>query len=240
MNTNRIFSTIGIFLLILGILLGSIINVALNWPSFETFYYFKDTPRDFAELKTLECPRVISRSEEATVKVRLYNPSDQPLKSVILLDVARPVTMRSERLDNEIPGGGSWELEWKISDADIIFGQFIMTSVHVYKTFIDPARHGFCGILVLPIRGIAGETVMYSSLAISLLLLGIGLAFWLKASSTQTRRQVLARWGFLGLVALVVLGLAATFFGAWPIGGFLLIMTILLGVAFATYIIQSA
>jgi hypothetical protein len=236
MNPSR---TLSISLFLLGLIFAALVTAALFWGPMEAFFYFSSDQGGSQPLKTLDCPRVLAADEPGAIRVTIVNKADQQMNTAILLDIARPGLMRSERVDLQIPPRQTQISEWKIDQQDVTFRRLVLAQVYTYRAINEPSRQGTCGVLVLPVRGIPGALVMYTAIALSLGLLAAGVWLWRRQPVLQNARQSSVQRG-AGLLALAVLiGLAASFLGWWAVGLAAFLLTLLLGVILAAYLAQS-
>jgi hypothetical protein len=239
MKNSAKIRSFGVTLLLLGIILATIVNIALTAPNFEAYYHFISNTRiDHKVLTTLECPRIVGATEPVVFQVKLENKSDKTMLTNIEASFARPIEDYSERVEVEIPAGETKVYTWQASSEDVIYGRMILASFFVFSAIDYPNHYGTCAILQLP-WNVNGELFLYICIVISLLFIGAGLWLWIRTiDTTNTRRMIILR-GIFTLCGVVVIGMLATFFGSWIIGLATLLLTALLSIILSAYILQG-
>ncbi|MEN6522381.1 MAG: hypothetical protein ABFD14_01520 [Anaerolineaceae bacterium] len=239
MNNSTKIRSLGVTLLLLGIILATLVNVALTSPNFEAYYHFIEKSRiDHEILTTLECPRVVGASEHAVFQVKLHNASDKTMTTNIETSFARAINDYEERVAVEIPAGETKIYTWQATSEDIIFKRMVLTSFFVFSAIDYPNHYGTCAVLMLP-WNVNGEFFLYICIVISLLFIGAGLWLWIRTIDTTNNRRLFILRGIFVLCGIVVIGMLASFFGSWLIGEIALMLTALLGIVLSAYILQG-
>lgn len=230
---------LSISLFLAGVLLAALVTAGLSWGPLEAFFYFSSDQGATAPLKTLECPRVLAADEQGAIRVTMTNPATKQMNTAILVDIARPGLLRSERVDLEIPAGQTHVSEWTITQEDVTFRQFVLAQAYTYRAINEPSRRGTCGVLVLPLRGISGAAVLYTATGLSLILLAAGLWLWKRQPPLQSPRKLFIQRGVALLAAAALAGMLASYLGLWGVGLGSLLLTLLLGIILGTELAQS-
>jgi len=239
MRTQKFRRTLGIALFLLGLVSVSALTLLLTLPGLEGFYYFsQESQMAHEELRGLSCPRVLGADEQGTIRLRLENTHTRDVVTPVIIHVARPIEDFYGRIDPVLQPGEEGTYEWKVGVEDRIYGRMILANLTTYRTVISPARMGTCTIAVLPWR-IPGAILFYGGTVMGLLVLAIGLGFWLRGLKPRKERRPFVMEGFLALACVAVLGLIASMFNLWVGGLAGLILSVLLSIVLAANLLQS-
>lgn len=214
------FSSLLTFLFGLGIFLGFLLAGGMVWARLEAdFYGFPDYSQ--RPLPGFTCPRLMTRWEQAEVRLTLRNPGQTPLKQLVAVSLSSPRLLVSEERLVTLAPGEERTLSWPVSAENIDLGRFIFARAYRYPTYLAPMAEATCGILVLNLP-FGGRLLFWGWLtAVALCLLPR--LFWMEAE--MSTRQLLA---YRFLAATTVLAICAGYLGSWPLGVFLLVVLLVL------------
>ncbi len=231
--------TLGITLLLLGMLVATIVNIALTSPRLESSYHFRSQQIiNHRPLTSLKCPRAVGVSQPAILSVTLDNKADKPLKTVIMAHIARPIYDFEERVNVDIPAGEKKTFTWQTTPEDVIFGRMILADFFVIHALDQPNRYSTCTVLVLP-WNVNGDLFLGIFVALGLLLVILGGWLWIrKVEVNQTNRPFVIQ-GTMLLAEITVVGMLAAFFGVLALGVLAILLTALFGIVLAAYILQG-
>lgn len=211
------------FLFALGIFLGFLLAGGLTWAQIEASFYgfphYSDRP-----LSGFSCPRLMTRQEQAELRLKIRNPGQVPLRQMIGIEISAPGPLISKREVISLAPGEEKELTWTISaEQNLDLGRFIFARAYRYPTYLGPMAQATCGILVLNLPG-SGKIL----LPLWILLVGISLLPRLRRmEDLHTSQEVLM---FRSLALVTAVALLAGLAGWWPLGLLFLTVQIVLSV----------
>ena len=97
----RLASKLGVILALLGAAAAIVIAAAIAWADFEALSYF-NTGAGYDSFDGLECPSVISLTEEAPVRAVFENPADKPIEPNYRVNISGRTALR--RLAGSVTG----------------------------------------------------------------------------------------------------------------------------------------
>ncbi len=211
------------FLFALGIFLGFLLAGGLTWAQIEANFYgfphYSDRP-----LSGFSCPRLMTRQEQAELRLKIRNPGQVSLRQMIRIEISAPGPLISKQEVISLAPGEEKELTWTISaEQNLDLGHFIFARAYRYPTYLGPMAQATCGIWVLNLPG-SGKIL----LPLWILLVGISLLPRLRRMEDLHTSQAVLMFRSLALVTAVALlaGLA----GWWPLGLLFLTVQIVLSV----------
>ncbi len=207
---------LGSLIFILGALLGIWLLGASTWAQFEATLF--DADLTGSSMLQMECPRFLMPQETGAAVITLTNPTDKDHSRFIRTHItAGMVTLMHEDARLEpVPAGGSIQVAWPVRAADAVYGgRMIFVRSFVVGRAPLPSASATCGIYVLrwplPLRG---ETFMWVSIVLSLVLMRAGFLLWRKESPVTPHWRNLFR-GLAILGWAINIGLALMVLGAW-------------------------
>jgi len=163
----------------------------------------------------LTCPHILSLGETGVVSALVTNTLDQDIQPMITAQIGRNNGVQQMSETPTIAPRTSKTIQWKVDAANSLYGRLILVSVLQGKYEDLPARQGSCGIIFLNLLGMNGRetTILLSCLSVGLLILGA--AIWLRGRlPLNPRTENIAR-SFSSLGILTTVGLLAALLRWW-------------------------
>jgi hypothetical protein len=232
----RVMRAAGVALFSVGILVGMALAGGAAWADIEARFYGFPKMAD-RPLRGVQCPILMTTHETGVVSATFKNRSQQPLQLLVRADISSPGPWTVERTRLSLAPGESQTQRWTVSSENIDLGFFIFVRVANYPAYPFSFRETMCGILVLNLQGLTGNQVLNIALAVSLVCIPLGLALW---EATQQRplkgraRQTTLAMAFLAGIVLV--GMLASFVGAWAAGGLSVLLAVLVISVIAVFV----
>lgn len=138
---------------------------------------FKPSVDGETAITTLKCPVIMAYSETGKITITLSNPTDSRISPSVWTHISEGfVTLiREERENLFLEPGESQQVQWTITGDEAVFGgRWVLIKTKIYSQYPLPSGIGSCGVFVANLESITGEQVYISSLATSILLMGIG------------------------------------------------------------------
>src|SRR5258706_2546143 len=225
--SSSILHTLGGVTFAVGILLSTLLTVALTWAPLEGELY--GFPRYTTEhFDGLTCPRLMARSESGIIQVAVHNPSELVITPFMTIDLSTPALPETEQVQATAPPGQTSGLKRTVTRESIDRGFFIFVKAIRSASYPVPTAEALCGILVLnDVRFLNGGTQILSIwLALCLLCTPLGLWLWSMGMERHNRLQ-----GVMKALAVAALGgLLVSMPGLWMPGMLALTVTVLLAV----------
>jgi hypothetical protein len=212
---------------------GALIILALAilgiWPDLEASLFDSSIVTE-ESLDGLRCPMALAADEVGTVRVVFENPLDRPMQFLVRARISEGsvIMMREYSTVVAMDVGESQEVAWEVTPADAAFGSFVMARVHAYRSFPFPSRQSTCGIGVLPISGVKGDSVVLVATIVGLLSMGLGAALWVRQQSPLVGRRLDLARGYGILSLMLVAALVAGYLGWWLPGLLVLVGAVIL------------
>ena len=222
-----------LFLLIVGISVGTALVGIATWGDLETVLLFPPTGAD-KHLSNLRCPILISSNETGTVYVNYKNPTTYTASPLIRATISQGSTILMDNFTSEptIPPGTTKKITWAVVSGEAAYrGRLILVQIYINRSYPLPSYSNTCGIVVLNLGGLKGEQMVYGALFLSLAGMLGGCIWWLGTHKTMSGHLT---GGIIFLVIIVILGLLASWFGLWMFGLGSFILTILLTIILFT------
>ncbi len=222
--------SLGLMLFVAGILLGTLLVGVLVWADIEAVFYGLPhlTNNTF---DGLDCPPLMTRTETANLLVTVHNETDRPIAPLIRVEISTPSLMESDREKSPVvEPGQSATLKWPVSEDNIDLDFFIFAKAFRYPDYKTRLAEATCGIFVLDIPFVNGNTLLALWLATSI---GGTLAgLWMIEKREVLIDKQTNTLAGLRLIAIVMLiGALTGIQGAWVPGIMLLVVLALLVIA---------
>lgn len=173
---DKKLARIGLFTFFIGAVMGMIILGIAVMGDLEALM-FKPSIDGETAITTLKCPVIIDSSETGIITITVSNPTDSRISPSVWTHISSGfVTLvREERENLFLEPGESQQIQWTITEDEAAFGgHWVLMKTKIYSQYPLPSSVGSCGVLVANMKSITGEQVYISSLAASILLMGIG------------------------------------------------------------------
>lgn len=228
MHKSRFFHIIGFIIFFVGALIGMVWLTGVAWANLEVLPYRPNKLDN--NLSTLVCSLMITKEEQASIKVTLANPLKQNLHRTASLRLGAPTSDHLSFVDVGVfdlePGQRKTQL-WRVTpDALMIEQKVIIATVAVSRALELPGLHGSCGVLVLPFSHLRG----FVALILCNLLSAGAIIFGLYLRRKQVRNpglsydgSLLAVAGFYAIGAISVLWLHW-----WAVGAAMVLVMIMM------------
>ena len=247
MKKNKNTRFIGLILYFIGASLGFFILSMSVWGDIEA-NTFDAALRGEEPLRSLSCPVFITKGETGSISAVFKNSSDREANPNVRMRITQGfVTLYTEYLDPVvIPAHGATQMEWKVTEDNAAFHRLILARVYQFANFGVPSRSYSCGIVLLPISGITGGQVFYGGLAVSVVVLFIGLSLYRpttedlreRASMTFVRKQRVYR-AFVYMGAYFIGAALLTLVGDWLLSIVLMVMAVVSAIGVLSFAASS-
>jgi hypothetical protein len=226
--SSKAVRVLSIFLFVLGITLAIVLTIFALWPDFEASL-FDTTHAGGESLTSLHCPLLITPADNASLRLTLANPLEQPINFLVRANISDGfmTLMRQEEAQATVQPGERVAFAWSVKPEDAVYDRMILARVRVLRTVGLPARQRACGIFVLNVPVLRGNQIIAALLTATLLSLGGGTVLWLKNERPLTKRQG-ERTRVIGvLTLLLLLTMTASLIGWWGAGLLILMIMVL-------------
>lgn len=239
-NPKRWLRTLGLYVFLVGVLLGMFFTALLAWADFEAFLFDASRDSNAANLESLRCPFLLNRHETGTVSATFANPTDQVRRRTVDTHISHGfiLLMREERTRFDLAPGEKRTFQWTISPEDAAWGRFILIRIHVQRNTPLPARTGSCGILVVDLPYGNGTQITVVIIGASLLLMAVGAALWLGGMDPPRKPRRAVDYLTLSLAPVTLLALIFGVTGFWLGSGLLLLLILILVVSIVTWVLS--
>ena len=223
---------LSIVLFFMGTILGMVLFGSIVVANMEATFYFGGIKLAEEDLKTLQCPVIITPLDRSAVTATITNTTNKTIKPLYRMNISSDgeISRLVETTPTIAPGETS-QVEWAVDPGDSIYGNLILVKVMQYKTIKTPSREGTCGTLLLDIPYLTGNQVLFTGIFSSLVLMGAGIFLWLKGNKPLIGRSLNLRNAMLSMLVVIGAGITASCCGVWMLGIILLAVCILLLVA---------
>lgn len=218
---------IGLLLFSVGIVLALLLTGLMVWADVEAVSY--GFPRLGNEPMTgLACPPLMNPMEAAAFSVTLRNTTEQALRPRVEVFRSEPSLGRWN--ENTVPfalePGERETNSWSVGPENVVLGSFVLVKAYTFASYPQPDVENTCGIYVINIFGLGGNTLYWLWLVVSLGLLAVGL--WLADIRGAEAEPVAAKGVARKVLAvLAVLALIVGSAGWWPVGIIILIVNLI-------------
>lgn len=217
-------------LFLVGLLVLAAMGFVAAWPDMEASVFDAGTSLAAdANLPSLRCPWLVTEDETAIVKAKLTNRADRPESFLVRSRITRGflTLVRQDRQQVKLAPGETVELSWPATAEDAAYRRLIMVRVLATRSPVNPAREGYCGILVVGVSGVGGQWLYMAGVLVGLALLGGGAWLWLRPRKPLGRRDYETARRYSVLAAIVVVSLVTGMASLWLVSHVLLVAAIL-------------
>lgn len=223
---------LSLVLFFMGTILGMALFGSIVLANMEATFYFGGIKIAEEDLKTLQCPSIITPLDSSAVTASITNNTTKTIKPMYRMNVSSESEIsRLVETTPTIGPGETLNVKWDVNPADAVYGKLILVKVMQYKTIRTPSREGTCGALALNIPYLTGNQVLIVGILSSLILMGAGIFLWLKSNKPLIGRSLNLRNAMLLMVAVIGAGIIASCCGVWMLGIILMAVCILILVA---------
>ena len=238
MNLRKLLlSWLGALLFLAGVLTGLAISGTVTWGESEARIY---SSFNGDSNLAIQCPLILSPTETGMVRAKIVNLTGEEIKPVVRAEISHGKLPREIQQTFPLSALKSQNVEWRVDSSDIIFERVILVNILQSRYSNNPSRSGACGILVFSLWGLTGIQTFGLVLAVSLILMISGGAFWL-----STRRPLDKFSGNIVqinsvLFALTILALLSTLLRWWGLALFFdALILLVMGIIFTEFILFS-
>jgi len=227
-------------LFFIGTILGMALFGSIVLANLEATFYFGGIKIAEEDLKTLQCPPIITPLDRSAVTASITNNTAKTIKPMYRMNISsdREISRLVETTPSIGPGE-TMQVQWDVNHADAVYGKLILVKVMQYKTIRTPSREGTCGTLALNIPYLTGKQVLLTGIFSCLALMGAGIFLWLKSNKPLIGRTLNLRNAMLLMVAVIGAGIIASCCGVWMLGIVLMAVCILLCVASINFLVTG-
>jgi len=221
----KVRQRVGVVLFVTGILLGLGVTGLSVWAHVEMLFF--GFPRFTNNALALDCPRFLAWDETAEVRTRLVNTNAHPATMGVKSWVSVPLAWKMQAEHRRLEPGEVWEWSRAIGPENRELRHFVFVSVYTFGGYPIQEKQNMCGVYVLPVKGIRGDTVMWIVVIVAFLALVSG--WWLWRSSYRGRRpSPMAKVAVNFFLVMVPLTVIVTLWVAWVPGVMLLLVATLM------------
>ena len=227
-KTSNAVQFLSLFLMSMGMVLSLVLTIFALWPDFEAALFDTNNANGEA-LNSLHCPLIITPADEAVIRLKLNNSSDQSVNFLTRASIAQKslTFIRQVNARATVQPGEDVEFTWAVSVEDAVYERMILARVRVLRTSRLPTRHKACGILVLNVPLLKGNHIVVGLLAAILLYLGGGAVLWFRHERPLSKfKRDITR--VLGLFVLMLLATMIFSLIGWWGSGFTIIVVMFL------------
>lgn len=225
MTTKKI-RAVGLGIFIVGLVVGLFFSIVITWSDLEASSFDSMWRPD--EIIRLNCPVMITSDETGVIDMVFENTLDRPITLSVwtMVSAASATALDETHHLIDLQAGASAPLQLMVTKDNAAYGRFIFVRVNQFRNYPLPERNGVCGIWVMPLSFLSGNTwlALFFVMAVGGL---AGGAFMILNSYPINQRGRRAVMPFLlGAVVLAAMGLAA--WGTWFPALFLIIVVVLM------------
>ena len=225
-ETSNIFRILGLGLYTLGVVLGILLIVGMVWADMEaTFYNFQklgDQPLD------VTCPVFLTQNEVGIVSIEASNSAEKTINPLVRATFSSRGLFRFEEIRMSIEPGETETLQWNISKDDVALRFFILAKVFILPEYQFSSREGTCGTMLLPFEKGTGMQFFLITLSLSLAGLIGGHLLWRLSNKPLIGRSLEKARAMQFLILIFGVGFLTGYGGNWAIGGFALIIIVII------------
>jgi hypothetical protein len=230
-KSHKSINIISLFVFSLGVLLGVAVTAIMAWGGMESAF-FDRVPNSDRSLTTLRCPMVISSTETALISVTISNPSQFEVQPTIATNISAGYFTISDEYSQQLKlgPGEKQTLEWQASVQNAAYnGRLIFVHVKLHGSYPISDSTGTCGIVVLKLGGIKGDTLLRIVAVAAMLLTTTGWLLWYRAHPSELNPKTRGLTnGLRALGIVLVLGILLGLLKLWFFAILALMIVILL------------
>ena len=152
---------------------------------------------------TMKCPHMLSPTESGTVSATITNILDEETNPLVTAEISRQDGPQQLSQTLDLAPHETQTITWTVDSSDMIFGRLIVVNI-VQSRYADLSpRQGACGIPVLNLFKLKGNSSFFLVFFTALLCVTLGAAVWLRAYSllNDFRRNMAQACGTLAVMA---------------------------------------
>jgi hypothetical protein len=232
----RIFSAI---VYAVGLVFGMTFLSLYVWANIEASLFTPAISGD-ENLRSLQCPMVITEDEVAVIRATLDNPLDRDINRLARVHISEGMVtlMRQVNTQVELAPGETRTVEWEAYPEDAAFERLILVRAYIFRTAPLPAQSASCGILVINAPLLSGNQIALITAIGSFIGMGVGSYVWMASSrSFRESKQRHLAVGMVWLFIFMTIGIALSFFGMWQMAFVMLFITFVILLGIITYVL---
>jgi hypothetical protein len=224
----------------IGVIAGLVFTCMAVWADFEASIFDSALTAEEA-FPGFRCPIIIGQNQSGIISGNITNNSNYNLKFFVRAHATDgSIITMSEWVDRPVvPAGTSQPIQWEVSKANAIWGNFILFRTYQYRYAPVPSRASSCGIIVSPVPGISGTVAVSLLIGICLVGMGAGMVLWFMQLKHQQGRPREAAKAMVVLAVFVLAGIVVNFIGMWLLGFLIIILTVLLIFVMMAYFVST-
>jgi hypothetical protein len=173
-------SLLGMLIFLAGIFLELSLSGAVLEGEIEARAY---TPQIGDSGLTVKCPPMLSLTESGTVSATITNTLDEETKPLVTAEISRHDGPQQLSQTLDLAPHETQTIQWTVNSSNMIFGRLILVNI-VQSRYADlSSRQGACGIPVLNLFKLNGNSSFFLVFFTALLCTALGAAGWLRAYS---------------------------------------------------------
>jgi hypothetical protein len=169
----RSFRRLATALSFLGVLIAMLVGVASAWADYEGLSYFS-TGAAFEPFQGLHCPVLLSQAEVGIVSSAFGNPTAKTIEPYYEVEISGLTDSRQLEGHLVVGPGLSQDVKWTVDARDVDLGYFVLVKVDVLPVAGYRTREATCGILVVPLPGLTGNSAVFLIVIVSMLCMLVG------------------------------------------------------------------
>lgn len=237
---KKLFRTLSTIFFSVGVLLGMVMFILMNWAYFEATYFFGTIAPADKTLTTLRCPLLMTTADTGVVSLKITNSTDRDLPILIQTEFSYFDAATLDRTTYPFKAGETRTLSWPVASDNIAFGHLILARVFVFSAYTLPSLGSTCGTVVVDLHRITGIELFILVLGASLVGMAVGWGFWFAANRPLQADGIISRRAMYFFTALVMIGLVAGLIGWWGLGIICAAGCLLLIISVVGYYLQKA
>jgi len=224
-------SILSLLLYGLGIVLGGFAIFIASWGGMESIF-FNRSPNSSRVLTSLRCPMLISKQEVAHISATVANPSKFKVNPLVTANISAGYFTVSTETETRVmleprqKASFSWEATVENAAYN---GRLIFVHVNVGGSYPLEPSNGTCGIVVMDLGSIRGDTLLSVIAVLGMLLTAGGWWSWYKAHPVERSDRLRGLTNGLRALGIILLvGVLVSFLKLWFAGILALAIIILL------------
>jgi hypothetical protein len=216
---DKKLSRVSLIIFFIGYLWGmAILGISIFGDFEATMFQFHIGFEGDGTITGLDCPVMMASSDTETITATFSNPTDSRISPSVWAQISEGfyTVVRDYKENIFLEPGESKQLQWTITADDAVYDHWVLIKVHVYSQYPLPASDGVCGVFVADMLGFTGSQVFVFSLVMIVLLMGLGIGMWIRATKRlkgQTGRSLSFSLSLIG--GMVMVGLVTTIIGSY-------------------------
>ena len=171
-------SSLGVLIFLIGIFLELSLSGGVLWGEVEARAY---TPQIGDLGLAVNCPLMLSPTESGTIRADITNTLDEETKPLVTAEISRIDGQQQLRRTLDLAPHETRPTRWTVDSSYMIFGRLILVNI-VQSRYADLSpRQGACGIPVLNLFNLNGNSSFFLVFFAALLCIALGAVIWLRA-----------------------------------------------------------